>query len=78
LLRRERCRDDRRVVFLRVAPNGRALLPRLLAVASRVVEAHLAGFSHAEVEALKAYLGRMIDNGRGQGDNESRMTGDRS
>jgi DNA-binding MarR family transcriptional regulator len=75
LLRRERCREDRRVVFLRVAPNGRALLPRLLTVASRVVEAHLSGFSNAEVEVLKAYLGRVIDNGRGQGDNAPRMTG---
>lgn len=69
LVRRERCREDRRVVFLRVAANGRALLPRLMAVATRVIDAHLAGFSAVEVETLKAYLGRMIENGLMRGDN---------
>jgi MarR family transcriptional regulator, multiple antibiotic resistance protein MarR len=64
LLRRERCQDDRRVVFLRVAPAGRAQLPRLRAVGSRVLEDHLAGLNPAEVENLKSYLGRMIENGR--------------
>jgi DNA-binding MarR family transcriptional regulator len=69
LVHRERCRDDRRVVFLRVAAAGRAQLPRLLAVGTRVLEAHLAGFSPAEVAALKDYLGRMIANGKAAGDN---------
>jgi MarR family transcriptional regulator, multiple antibiotic resistance protein MarR len=64
LLRRERCQDDRRVVFLRVAAAGRAQLPRLRAVGSRVLDEHLAGFDAAEVETLKTYLGRMIENGR--------------
>src|SRR6516164_10447488 len=53
LVRRERGREDRRVVFLRLAPQGRTLLPRLVAVATRVLEVHLAGFSVDEVEALK-------------------------
>jgi DNA-binding MarR family transcriptional regulator len=70
LLRRERCREDRRVVYLRVAPNGRALLPRLLAAASGVIEAHLAGFSPAETQMLKAYLKRMIENGHPAEDNQ--------
>ncbi len=70
LLRRERCREDRRVVYLRVAPNGRALLPRLLAAASGVIEAHLAGFSPSETQMLKAYLKRMIENGHPAGDNQ--------
>jgi DNA-binding MarR family transcriptional regulator len=69
LVRRERGREDRRVVLLRIAPGGRAQLPRLLALGSRVLEAHLAGFSQAEVDALKSYLGRMIDNGQRPGDN---------
>jgi DNA-binding MarR family transcriptional regulator len=69
LVRRERCREDRRVVFLRIAPAGRAQLPRLLAVGTRVLAAHLAGFSHSEIEALKAYLGRMIANGQTRRDN---------
>jgi len=64
LLRRERCRDDRRVVFLRVAAAGRAQLPRLRAAGSRVLDDHLAGFDAAEVENLRSYLGRMIENGK--------------
>jgi len=67
LLRRERCQDDRRVVFLRVAAAGRAQLPRLRAVGGRVLDEHLAGFNGAEVETLKTYLGRMIENGRTSG-----------
>ena len=63
LVRRERGREDRRVVFLRLAPPGRALLPKLMAVGTRVLDAHLAGFSPNEIEALRAYLSRMIDNG---------------
>jgi DNA-binding MarR family transcriptional regulator len=68
LLRRERCREDRRVVFLRVAAAGRAQLPRLRATGTRVLQAHLAGFSAAEVETLKSHLGRMIENGKLAGD----------
>jgi len=75
LVRRERCREDRRVVFLRLAPAGRALLPRLLAVAARVVDAHLAGFSAHEIESLRGYLHRMIDNGQAQGDNQPSAAG---
>lgn len=75
LLRRERCREDRRVVFLRLSPDGRTQLPRLRAVATRVVEAHLAGFSAAEVGALKDYLGRMIANGQAGGQNSATSEG---
>jgi DNA-binding MarR family transcriptional regulator len=77
-VRRERCREDRRVVFLRVAPAGRAQLPKLLAVCSRVLEAHLAGFSAPEVAALTDYLGRMIANGRAGADNPPASQGVRS
>ena len=75
LVRRERGREDRRVVFLRLAPQGRALLPRLMAVATRVLEVHLAGFGGDEVEALKGYLQRMIDNGQSQRDNQRSSSG---
>jgi DNA-binding MarR family transcriptional regulator len=78
LVRRERCREDRRVVFLRVGPNGRALLPRLMSVATRVVDAHLAGFGQGEIETFKTYLERMIENGKTQGDNQQRPAGDKS
>ena len=75
LVRRERGREDRRVVFLRLAPAGRALLPRLMTVGTRVLEVHLAGFSLDELEALKRYLQRMIDNGQSQRDNQRSSSG---
>jgi DNA-binding MarR family transcriptional regulator len=75
LVRRERGREDRRVVFLRLAPAGKALLPRLMAVGTRVLEVHLAGFGVHEVEALKGYLQRMIDNGQSQRDNQRSASG---
>jgi len=52
LVRRERCREDR-----------------------RVVDAHLAGFSANEIEALKGYLHRMIDNGQARADNQRSLPG---
>ena len=64
VLRRERCTEDRRVVFLRMTATGRALLPSLRAAAVRVLSRHLTGFSAAEVDNLKQYLERMIENGR--------------
>ena len=63
-LRRERGKEDRRVVYLRMTPSGRALLPRLRAAGARVVSRQLAGFTPDEVEALKRYLARMIENGQ--------------
>jgi DNA-binding MarR family transcriptional regulator len=78
LVRRERSREDRRAVVLRVAASGRNQLPRLGAAATRVLDAHLAGFSDAEIEALKSYLGRMIDNGQSTGDNRHTGTGGKS
>jgi DNA-binding MarR family transcriptional regulator len=64
MLRRERCTHDRRVVYLRMTDTGTDLLPQLRATAVRVLSRMLAGFSAAEVENLKRYLGRMIENGQ--------------
>ena len=63
-LRRERGKEDRRVVYLRITPAGRALLPKLRAAAARVLSRQLAGFKTDEIEALKVYLSRMIENGQ--------------
>jgi DNA-binding MarR family transcriptional regulator len=64
LLRRERCAQDRRVVYLKLTSAGRALLPKLREVGIRVINRQLAGFSAAEVDDLKRYLNRMIENGQ--------------
>lgn len=64
VLRRERCTEDRRVVFLRITESGNELLPQLRRAADRVLGHHLAGFSSTEVEAFKQFLVRMIQNGQ--------------
>jgi MarR family multiple antibiotic resistance transcriptional regulator len=64
VLRRERCTQDRRVVYLRITDTGNELLPQLRAAAVHVLSRHLAGFSPEEVERLKQYLVRMIHNGQ--------------
>jgi DNA-binding MarR family transcriptional regulator len=78
LVRRERSREDRRIVMLRLTPDGREQSARLTALAVRVLEAHLAGFSNDETEVLKSYLGRMIDNGQALGDTRETGTGGKS
>ena len=64
VLRRERCTEDRRVVFLRITESGDELLPQLRIAAVRVLTRQLAGFSPAEVDAFKQFLVRMIQNGQ--------------
>lgn len=64
VLRRERCMQDRRVVYLRITDTGNDLLPQLRVAAGRVISRHLAGFSPAEVRDFKQYLERMIENGQ--------------
>ncbi len=64
VLRRERCTEDRRVVYLRLTETGNELLPELRAAALRVISTHLSGFAPGEVEMLKQYLERMIKNGQ--------------
>jgi DNA-binding MarR family transcriptional regulator len=64
LIRRERSKDDRRVVSLRITSAGRAALPRLQDSAAGVIQRMLTGFSAAEVNDLRGFLGRMIENGQ--------------
>jgi DNA-binding MarR family transcriptional regulator len=64
VLRRERCTQDRRVVYLRLTETGNELLPQLRSAAVRVISRHLAGFAPTEVDTLKQYLERMIKNGQ--------------
>ena len=63
-IRRERSKDDRRVVRLQLTSAGRAVLPRLQDSAALVVQRMLMGFSAAEVRDLRGFLRRMIENGQ--------------
>lgn len=63
LLRRERSRQDRRVVKLVLTDAGRAAAQRVPPVLADVLNAHLAGFSEGEWRQLMALLQRMVVNG---------------
>jgi DNA-binding MarR family transcriptional regulator len=64
VVRRERCTEDRRVVYLRITDVGNELLPQLRTAAVRVISRHLTDFTPSEVDTLKQYLERMIANGQ--------------
>ncbi|MCP5420258.1 MAG: MarR family transcriptional regulator [Gammaproteobacteria bacterium] len=61
-LRRERSAEDRRVVYLRLTEAGKALYPQLPPVAVKVLNRMLRGFSREELETMKGYLRRIMDN----------------
>jgi DNA-binding MarR family transcriptional regulator len=63
LCKRVRSAEDRRVVLVELTPEGEAAIAEVPAVLSKVMNAHLAGFSKAEWLALKSYLHRMLANG---------------
>ena len=62
LLRRVRDAADRRVQRLELTAAGRKLSGEVPAVAVKVLNQHLRGFSRAELEQLKGLLQRMLVN----------------
>jgi DNA-binding MarR family transcriptional regulator len=63
LCRRVRSTQDRRVVEVELTPEGELAIEAVPGVLAGVMNAHLAGFSQAEWQALKSYLQRMLANG---------------
>jgi DNA-binding MarR family transcriptional regulator len=63
LLRRERSTADRRVVNLVLTEEGRRVAVEVPKVLSRVLNGHLAGFSHEECRLMLSMLQRMLANG---------------
>lgn len=64
LVKRVRSTEDRRVVNLELTDDGARAAERIPAVLCEVQNAHLAGFAKSEWQALKTYLGRMLENGQ--------------
>ncbi|KAA0212542.1 MAG: MarR family transcriptional regulator [Lautropia sp.] len=64
LIRRTRSREDRRVWVLELTPAGEQAAAQVPAGLAHANNVHLAGFDRKEFEQLRAYLVRMIDNGR--------------
>lgn len=63
LCKRVRSTEDRRVVVVELTDEGRASAAVVPGVLADVLNAHLAGFSKTEWQALLGYLRRMLDNG---------------
>jgi DNA-binding MarR family transcriptional regulator len=62
LVRRVRSSEDRRVVNLELTDEGRAAARHIPTILSKVQNAHLRGFTHAEWDQLKALLQRILEN----------------
>ena len=64
LCKRVRSEEDRRVVNITLTEAGKQAAQEIPQVLSRVQNAHLAGFSAEEFEALKGYLRRILNNAK--------------
>ena len=60
---RERSLEDRRVVMVRLTPEGEAAVANVPAVLAEVMNLHLQGFTEAEWLTLKNLLNRMANTG---------------
>lgn len=78
LCRRERSQEDRRVVNIELTDEGREAAKAIPVVLSNVLNAHLAGFSVEEHEALTGFLRRILHNALALSDNPSASTDPRS
>ncbi|MBC7956314.1 MAG: MarR family transcriptional regulator [Cytophagales bacterium] len=68
LCKRVRSTEDRRVVNLELTPEGEAAADKIPGALVEVMNAHLAGFSKTEWQALTGYLRRMLANGENMRD----------
>lgn len=62
LIARERSTDDRRVVVIRLTPQGEALYPQLRVVGKRLIARMTEGFGPEEVEVFRGMLRRVLSN----------------
>ena len=63
LCKRVRSTEDRRVVNIELTPEGEASIAEVPTVLAETLNAHRAGFSKTEWQALRSYLDRMLTNG---------------
>ncbi len=57
---------DNRFNEIAITEKGKEIVERTRALFSAVDDSLFAGFSEAEIEAVSAYLARMIDNAKGE------------
>ena len=62
LIRRARCPQDRRLVYLEMTEQGRSVYPRLRELSMAIQNRFLRGFSRTDARQLEGFLGRMLEN----------------
>jgi len=62
LLRRQRCPNDRRLVYLELTDKGRLAYPKLRAIARNALNHSLRGLTRADVRQLEGLLLRILEN----------------
>jgi DNA-binding MarR family transcriptional regulator len=62
LIRRARCPQDRRLVYLELTEQGRLAYPRLREISMAIQNRFLRGFSRADARQLEGLLARMLEN----------------
>jgi DNA-binding MarR family transcriptional regulator len=62
LIRRERCPNDRRLVYLDLTEAGRAVWPIMKEITRQALNNLLRGFTKAEARQLEGFLRRMLEN----------------
>ena len=68
LCKRVRSTLDRRVVQVELTPDGESAISAVPGVLAEVMNAHLAGFSKTEWQALTMYLQRLVKTGEAMRD----------
>jgi DNA-binding MarR family transcriptional regulator len=62
LVRRERCPNDRRLVYLELTEAGRAVWPIMMEITRQALNSLLRGFTKAEARQCEGFLRRMLEN----------------
>jgi MarR family transcriptional regulator, multiple antibiotic resistance protein MarR len=62
LIRRERCPNDRRLVYLELTEAGRTVWPVMMEITRQALNSLLQGFTKAEARQLEGFLHRMLGN----------------
>lgn len=62
LIRRDRCPNDRRLVYLELTEAGRAVWPIMMEITRQALNSLLRGFTKAEARQLEGFLRRMLEN----------------
>jgi DNA-binding MarR family transcriptional regulator len=62
LIRRERCPDDRRLVYLELTDEGQAAHPRVRELSRTVANRFMRGFTKTEARQLEGFMRRMLEN----------------